>query len=48
MDISGDAVADLVLRQFDTLPQKRKPLARTDGVREWVPLAGIVAESMQL
>jgi tRNA-specific adenosine deaminase 1 len=44
--IDGDAIAEVVLAKFDQLPKKRKPLARADGVREWVPLAGIVAESV--
>lgn len=37
-----DAIADCVLSTFDSLPEKRKPRARSDGAREWVPLAGIV------
>ncbi len=44
MAISGDVVADAVLREFDGWPQKRKPLVRSDGVKEWVPLSGIVAQ----
>ncbi|KAH7336247.1 adenosine deaminase/editase [Rhexocercosporidium sp. MPI-PUGE-AT-0058] len=44
MDISGDEIADVVLREFDKWPNKRKPLLRGDGVREWVPLSGIVAQ----
>ncbi|KAH8811444.1 adenosine deaminase/editase [Xylogone sp. PMI_703] len=44
MDISGDAIAQVVLEQFDKLPAKRKPQVRGDGVREWVPLSGIVAQ----
>lgn len=38
----ADAIADCVLSAFDSLPDKRKPRARVDGSREWVPLAGIV------
>ena len=38
-----DEVARLVLRHFDSLPAKRKPMIRPNGVHEWVPLAGIVA-----
>ncbi|KAF1843056.1 uncharacterized protein K460DRAFT_367985 [Cucurbitaria berberidis CBS 394.84] len=38
----ADAIADCVLSAFDQLPDKRKPRPRTDGSREWVPLAGIV------
>ena len=44
MDVSGDDIADAVLKQFDKLPAKRKPQIRGDGVREWVPLSGIVAQ----
>lgn len=44
MDISGDEIADVVLREFDRWPNKRKPLLRSDGVKEWVPLSGIVAQ----
>ena len=38
----ADAIADCVLAAFESLPEKRKPRARGDGAREWVPLAGIV------
>ncbi|CAO2653176.1 Nn.00g025870.m01.CDS01 [Neocucurbitaria sp. VM-36] len=41
-DADADAIASCVLRTFDQLPDKRKPRPRTDGSREWVPLAGIV------
>ncbi|TVY51114.1 tRNA-specific adenosine deaminase 1 [Lachnellula cervina] len=44
MEISGDDIADVVLKQFDSWEKKRKPIIRTNGVREWVPLSGIVAE----
>lgn len=44
MDISGDDIANVVQKQFDSLPQKRKPQVRGDGVQEWVPLSGIVAQ----
>ena len=37
-----DAIADCVLATFDQLPDKRKPRPQSNGVREWVPLAGIV------
>ncbi|KAJ4304844.1 hypothetical protein N0V90_000372 [Kalmusia sp. IMI 367209] len=37
-----EAIANCVLETFDQLPDKRKPRPRTDGAREWVPLAGIV------
>ncbi|OWO99116.1 tRNA-specific adenosine deaminase [Marssonina coronariae] len=46
MNISGDEVAELVLREFDKWPTKRRPLARSDGMKEWVPLSGIVAQGM--
>jgi tRNA-specific adenosine deaminase 1 len=44
MDVSGDDIAELVLKQFDDLPARAKPLVRGSGVREWVPLSGIVAQ----
>lgn len=44
MEVSGDKIAQAVLDQFDKLPAKRKPLVRGGGVREWVPLSGIVAQ----
>lgn len=44
MTSEADAVASTVLTQFAALPPKRKPQARTDGCREWVPLSGIVAK----
>ena len=39
----GDAVADTILKSFAKLPKKRKPL-EGGGKKEWVPLAGIVAQ----
>jgi tRNA-specific adenosine deaminase 1 len=48
-DPSPDDIADVVLKQFDELPAKRKPRDRgVAGVREWVPLSGIVAYSRLL
>jgi len=44
MEISGNDIADVVLKQFDSWEKKRKPLVRPNGVREWVPLSGIVAQ----
>lgn len=44
--ISGDDIADVVLREFEALPAKAKPLDRGGGVKEWVPLSGIVAQSI--
>ncbi|KAB5528866.1 adenosine-deaminase domain-containing protein [Coniochaeta sp. 2T2.1] len=43
-DASPDEIASLVLQQFDKLPQKRKPAVRDNGIHEWVPMSGIVAE----
>ena len=40
----ADAVAHAVISQFDALPAKRKPGIRDNGLHEWVPLSGIVAE----
>lgn len=40
----ADAVADTILKSFAKLPKKRKPL-EGGGKKEWVPLAGIVAQS---
>jgi tRNA-specific adenosine deaminase 1 len=37
-------IATAVVAQFRTLSQKRKPVLRDNGIREWVPLSGIVAE----
>jgi tRNA-specific adenosine deaminase 1 len=48
MEISGDEIADVVLNEFDKWPAKRKPLVRSDGVKEWVPLSGIVAQGLPL
>ncbi|KAI1077494.1 adenosine-deaminase [Whalleya microplaca] len=44
MTVTPDQVASLVLKQYDALPAKRKPVVRGNGVHEWVPLSGIVAE----
>lgn len=43
MTSEADAIASVVLREFNRLPAKRKPQARENGTREWVPLSGIVA-----
>ena len=37
-----DQIADVVLAKFETLPAKSKPTNDTDGIRNWVPLSGIV------
>ncbi|KAI0173641.1 adenosine deaminase/editase [Hypoxylon sp. FL1284] len=44
MTATPDEIAALVQRHYDTLPAKRKPAVRSNGLREWVPLAGLVAE----
>ncbi|KFY88218.1 hypothetical protein V500_06500 [Pseudogymnoascus sp. VKM F-4518 (FW-2643)] len=44
MEVTGDSIAETVLKKFNTLPKKRKPIQRADHRREWVPLAGIVAQ----
>lgn len=43
-DIAADDIAVLVQKHYNSLPAKRKPLVRGNGLREWVPLAGIVAQ----
>ncbi|GKT45960.1 tRNA-specific adenosine deaminase TAD2 [Colletotrichum spaethianum] len=44
MTADPDQIADLVLQQFQKLPAKRRPQVRDNGLHEWVPLSGIVAE----
>ncbi|KAI1411391.1 adenosine deaminase/editase [Hypoxylon sp. FL1857] len=44
MTITADDIAGLVQKHYDELPLKRKPVLRGNGLREWVPLAGIVAQ----
>ncbi|KAH6888087.1 adenosine deaminase/editase [Thelonectria olida] len=44
MTSRSNLVARAVLEQFQKLPAKRKPLLRDNGLQEWVPLSGIVAE----
>jgi hypothetical protein len=48
MEVSGDAIAEVVLKEFEKWPAKRKPLVRSDGAKEWVPLSGIVAQGFPL
>jgi tRNA-specific adenosine deaminase 1 len=43
--LAPDAIARLVVDQFDRLPGKGKPLVRSNGVTEWTVLAGIVIEA---
>ncbi|KAG9241731.1 tRNA-specific adenosine deaminase [Calycina marina] len=45
MEVLGDDIALTVLQKFDSLPTKAKPLNRGNGMKEWVPLSGIVASS---
>jgi tRNA-specific adenosine deaminase 1 len=40
----ADLIAEVVLRQYEKLPSKRKPAVRDNGRHEWVPLSGIVAD----
>ena len=47
MIATPDDIALLVQKQYDALPAKRKPAVRDNGLHEWVPLSGIVAESMR-
>ncbi|KAI0838179.1 adenosine deaminase/editase [Hypoxylon sp. FL0890] len=44
MTVTADDIAALVQRHYNELPPKRKPVVRGNGLREWVPLAGIVAQ----
>jgi hypothetical protein len=44
MTTEGDDIASLVLEEFRKLPAKRKPTVRDNGLREWVPLSGIVVK----
>ncbi|KUI62117.1 hypothetical protein VP1G_09261 [Cytospora mali] len=44
MTSEADTIAYVVLKEFDRLPPKRKPQIRGNGIREWVPLSGIVAK----
>ncbi|KAF7560736.1 hypothetical protein G7046_g3399 [Stylonectria norvegica] len=44
MTSKANLIARAVLQQFSKLPSKRKPVVRVNGLHEWVPLSGIVAE----
>ncbi|KAK1720491.1 hypothetical protein BDP67DRAFT_540218 [Colletotrichum lupini] len=44
MPADPDEIADVVLGRFKKLPTKRRPQVRDNGLHEWVPLSGIVAE----
>ncbi|KAH6854933.1 adenosine deaminase/editase [Chaetomium sp. MPI-CAGE-AT-0009] len=40
----ADDIAAAVLGEFRKLPAKRRPAVRDNGLREWVPLSGIVVK----
>lgn len=44
MATEADLVASLVQQEYDKLPAKWKPTVRDNGLHEWVPLSGIVAQ----
>jgi hypothetical protein len=44
MATSGDDIADCVLKVFDSLPKKYKPIQRTESQHECTVLSGIVLE----
>jgi tRNA-specific adenosine deaminase 1 len=44
MATDADNIASAVLEEFRKLPAKRKPAVRHNGLREWVPLSGIVVK----
>lgn len=44
MSARADSIAGAVIECFGRLPAKRKPVVRDNGLHEWVPLSGIVAE----
>lgn len=44
MTSRANLIARAVISQFNKLPAKRKPAIRDNGLHEWVPLSGIVAE----
>jgi tRNA-specific adenosine deaminase 1 len=48
MATEADEVAAAVLETFNKLPAKRKPAVRDNGLREWVPLSGIVVKGTNL
>lgn len=47
-DLSGNKIAESVLSQYELLPKKSKPLFRGGGIKEWVPMSGIVAQGAYL
>ena len=44
MATAADLVASLVQQEYDKLPVKWKPAVRNNGIHEWVPLSGVVAQ----
>lgn len=42
MGVFEDRVVDNILDKFHSLLPKCKPIFRTDGHHDWVPLSGIV------
>jgi len=46
MTVGAGAIASVVLEEYDRLPAKRKPAVRDNGLHEWVPLSGIVAQGI--
>lgn len=46
MATEADEIATAVLEEFRKLPAKRKPTVRDNGLREWVPLSGIVVKGV--
>lgn len=44
MTSRADIISQAVLDQFEKLPLKQQPKIRDNGLHEWVPLSGIVAE----
>jgi tRNA-specific adenosine deaminase 1 len=44
MTAEANLIASAVLSEFRKLPAKRKPAVRDNGLREWVPLSGIVVK----
>lgn len=42
--VTPDLIASLVQKEYNALPAKRKPAVRDNGIHEWVPLSGIVAQ----
>jgi len=44
MTVDPQRIAHIVQTQFQKQPAKRKPAVRGNGLHEWVPLSGIVAQ----